>query len=243
MMFGRRVFLSLIFLAVPALAAAGLPARPAGYVTDGAGVLSEQSRNRLDALLDELRQKTGAEIAVVTADSLDGRDVAEAAESLFRSWGIGSRGKDDGLLFLVVPRDRKARIEVGYGLEPLIPDARAGRILDERALPRFRAGDVDGGVTETTAVLAQIIAADRGVQLTGLPRSEGGDESLPLLPAMVVFILLAYLVVRHPWLLFFLMNSGGRRGGPWSGGGGFGGGSFGGFGGGASGGGGASRGW
>lgn len=236
-----RYFAFLPLMAVAVVGAmAALPARPDGYVTDAAGTLSASVERTLESLMTELDRKTGAQIAVVTAASLDGRDVAEAAESLFRQWAIGRKGKDDGLLLLVSPSDRKARIEVGYGLEGLIPDGRAGRVLDEQAMPRFRAGDMEGGIVRAAVSLAGIVAADRGVRLTGAPasRPDAGKE-MPLWLAILLAIVFGYFVMKHPWLLLLLLS--GRGGGRGMGGGGFGG--FGGFGGGSSGGGGASRGW
>ncbi len=240
----RRFLFASIFVALGSASLfAALPTRPRGYVTDEAGILSERVRTGLENVMSELEQKTGAQVAVVTASSLNGRDVAEVAEKLFQEWGVGNKAKDDGVLLLVAPIERKARIEVGYGLEGLIPDARAGRILDEQAMPHFRAGDMEGGVAATAVTIAQVIAADRGVTLTGvgpMPTPRRSSSGLPLF-MFVIFIVLA---LRRPWLLLFLMNSGGRRGGGgWSSGSGGGFGGFGGFGGGSSGGGGASRGW
>ena len=240
----RRLLLaSVLWTGFVSAAPAALPSRPTGYVNDDAGVLSERARSAIEGVMTELQQKTGAEVAVVTAASLDGRDVAEVAEKLFHEWGIGSKSKNDGVLLLVAPTDRRARIEVGYGLEGLIPDGRAGRILDEQAVPRFRAGDIEGGVAATALTIAEIIAVDRGVTLTGVAPLRPEPKSSSNLLLIILFIA-ALIVFRRPWMLLYMMTAGGRggRGGGWPGGsGGFGG--FGGFGGGSFGGGGASRGW
>lgn len=231
---------------VPAVSVrAELPRSPAGYVTDRASVIESKTREKLEMYLSEVEAKTSAEVAVVTLTTLDGRDVADVANELFSAWGIGKKGRDNGVLFLIAPTERKMRIEVGYGLEAVIPDAAAGRILDASALPLFRAGDISGGIAAATVDIGERIANDAGVTLDGrgLPRPEkrglrGGIANV------LVLLLFVIVFLRHPWLWFFL-PWGGRRGryhGGGFGGGGFGGG-FGGFGGGMSGGGGASRGW
>jgi uncharacterized protein len=237
----RALLASLLLVGFVVAAPAATPTKAKGFVTDGAGVLGERTKSDLESVLNELDQKTGTQIAVVTVDSLDGRDVADVSVRLFRDWGIGRKGSDDGLLLLVAPHERKVRIEVGYGIESLIPDARAGRILDEQATPRFKAGDMEGGISATALTLAQIVATAHGITLTGAAPIDK-PVRVPSWLVFLVFAFFAIMVIRHPWMLFFLMNSSGRGGGgSWGGGGGFGG--FGGFGGGGSGGGGASRGW
>ena len=219
--------------------------QPTGYVTDEARLLNQQTRESLESVLADLEQKTSAQVAVVTVPSLDGRDVSEFAADLFKRWGIGKKGKDNGVLFLIAPNERKMRIEVGYGLEGLIPDSVAGRIMDEQVLPYFKGGEPNSGVLMGTISIAQTIARDAHVTLSepALPQ-----ESRPLrarggfaqnLFSFIIFIVFLIAVIRHPWLLLLFL---GGRGGGWSGGG-FGGDGFGGFGGGSSGGGGASRGW
>jgi uncharacterized protein len=85
----------------------------------------------------ELRRKTGAQFAVVTLKSLEGGQIDDFANKLFKKWGVGEKGKNNGIMLLVAMQDRKARIEVGYGLEPILPDALAGRVLDEQLFPAF----------------------------------------------------------------------------------------------------------
>lgn len=231
------------FLFLAPRAAAELPSSPTGFVTDQAQVLPANQRSALEALLRELERKTSAEVAVVTLLSLDGRPVEDVAVELYKKWGIGKSDRDNGVLFLVAPTERRLRLEVGYGLEGLIPDGRAGRILDEAVLPSFKAGDVSRGVIAGAVRVAQIVAQDAGVTL------EGGGGAAParrsrkgsLISTILLFIF-ALIFIRNPWLLLFFLASG-RGGGGGFGGGGFGGGGFGGFGGGSSGGGGASRGW
>lgn len=118
-----------------------------GFVNDYAGLLSPAVKTQLDAKLSQLEMDTTAEVAVVTVKSLEGESVDEYAVRLFEKWKIGKKDKDNGVLFLVALDDRKMRIEVGYGLEPLITDGRAGRIRDNDVIPRFKEDDYEGGIT------------------------------------------------------------------------------------------------
>lgn len=250
----RRRFslLFLLLILLPAAAGAEFP-KPSGFVNDFAGVLSSSTKTRMEATLASFREQSGHEIAVVTLPSLEGRPVEEVAADLFKTWRIGTKGKDDGLLFLVAPADRRMRIEVGYGLEGTINDALAGRLLDEEVLPRFRAGNLEGGIAAGTAAILKTIvrkeglsfdadaaAGTLGIDAGPQPALEKKSGPLTMIAKIFLVLLLAILFIRHPSLFFFalaMLSSGGGRGG-----GGFRGG-FGGFGGGSSGGGGASRGW
>ncbi len=247
--------------------------RPASYVTDLAGVLGVETDARLEALCTELEQKTGAQLAIVTVSSLEGESVEIYAADLFKQLGIGSKRENRGVLLLVAPNERKYRIEVGYGLEPVINDARAGD-AGRAMVPFLRLGDYSKAVETAAWQLAKYVADDSGVSLSGRPPlrqirngdEEGGNLPLWLLLGLVVFfIFIGSLSSRSvgrrgggsggSGLLWFVLgmlasSSGRRSGGGWSGGG-FGGGSggwsggggFGGFGGGISGGGGASGSW
>ena len=141
---------------------------PAGYVTDLAGILNGAKRANLEALCTELEQKTGVQMAIVTVRSLDGREVDEYAVDLFKQLGVGSKKDNRGVLLLIAPNDRKYRIEVGYGLEPVINDARAGD-AGRAMVPDLRRGDY-GSAAETGAwQLARYIADDSHVTLSGQP--------------------------------------------------------------------------
>ena len=218
--------------------------QPRGLVSDFAYVISASDEQELLSLLTELRQKTGAEVSVVTLPSLDGGQIDDFATRLYERWGVGQKGKDNGLMFLAAMQDRKMRIEVGYGLEGAIPDATAGQIRRDVITPYFKAGNPGKGIVLGMAAVSQKIAVEYGVTLTGsaryqrqLPAERQGNPIVTLILA-VCFILFA---IRHPQLALLLLLSAGRGGGR-SGGGGFGGGG-GGFGGGMSGGGGSSGGW
>lgn len=175
-------------------AAAGLPKRPsADRIGDYAAVLTPKGRARLRAIADDLDRHTGAELAVATVRSLDGRDVADYANRLFRAWGVGKKDKDNGILILLCPSERKSRIEVGYGLEPWLTDAEAGRILKDEMRPAFQAGRFEEGL---------LIGASRiGAALTRAPSRGEGSASRPpfklgLGPALLLasFILVGWFI-------------------------------------------------
>jgi uncharacterized protein len=227
-----------------------LPQRPRKAVNDMADVIPEDLEARMEALSRELLNRTGVSLVVLTLPSLEGDTVEEVAVRVYERWGIGAADTDEGALLLLAVEDRRVRVEVGYGLEGILPDAKVGRLLDAEVLPYLRDGRYGDGMAAGLQALSGEIARDRGVDLSrGLPsrvrtpsssRRGGPLRYLPLLLLLLLFI-------RRPgWILPFLLGSmlgGGRgRGGGGFGGGGFGGG-FGGFGGGLSGGGGASRGF
>ena len=139
---------------------AAMPENPQGWVSDFAGILSEDTKSQISGLIDDVKRSTGAEIAVVTVSSLDGMTVEEYAVRLFEKWGIGAAEEDNGVLFLIAPNERKTRIEVGYGLEPVITDGRAGEIIRETILPFFRAGDYNQAIMDLGATLCTPKAPD-----------------------------------------------------------------------------------
>ena len=240
---------------------------PTGYVTDLASVIGAEKKANLEALCTELEQKTGAQMAIVTVRSLDGQSVEYYAVDLFRQLGIGSKKDNRGVLLLVAPNDRKYRIEVGYGLEPVINDARAGD-TGRAMVPYLRQGDYGDAIETAAWQLAKYIADDSNVTLSGQPpvtrvrhsRNGGGIGIFWVIVGLIIlFSILGRASGTRPrggggsgltWFLLGMLANSGRGSGGW-GGGGFGGGSsgwgggggFGGFGGGSSGGGGASGSW
>jgi uncharacterized protein len=237
--------------------------RPAGYVTDLAGILKPDTKTKLEGLGTELEQKTGAQMAIVTVKSLNGEDVQRYANDLFKQLGVGKKKEDNGVMLLVAPNDRKYWTEVGYGLEPIINDARAGD-AGRLMTPYFRQGDYSSGVMAAAWQLAKYIADAKGVTLTGAPQlrtvQPQGEQSHLGLWIVLGIILLIFLFARSGggsninrrgggsgWWVGPVIGGGwgGSRGGWSSGGGGWGGGGggFGGFGGGSSGGGGAGGSW
>ena len=129
------------------LCAQGALPKPTGHVNDFAGILDAPTRDALEQRLKDVEAKTSSEIAVATVKSLDGMSVEEYANRLFKEWGVGQAKTDNGVLILVAPNEREMRIEVGYGLEGVLPDGLAGEIRDEQFLPRFRDNDYAGGIT------------------------------------------------------------------------------------------------
>jgi uncharacterized protein len=248
--------LALCLLAPPAWAAPTFPALNGQRVVDDAHVLSAGTVADLTAKLADLEAKTGRQLVVVTLPSLQGYDIEDYGYQLGRAWGIGQKGQNNGVLFIVVPAEHKVRIEVGYGLEPVLTDALSSQILQEQVLPKFRSGDVDGGVTAgTDAIIAQLsldqASAQANVQKATEQAQPHGIPFGAIFGIIILFIVFSGLFRRHwgggsGWLLPMMILSSGSRGGGWGGGGWSGGGGFGGGfsgGGGSFGGGGASGSW
>jgi uncharacterized protein len=249
------VALALSFLPAAASAAPTFPPLT-GRVVDDAHVLSAATVSDLTAKLADLETKTGRQVVVVTLPSLQGYDIADYGYQLGRAWGVGQKGQNNGVLFIVVPSEHKVRIEVGYGLEPVITDALSSVILQGQVLPKFRAGDVDGGVAAgADAIIAQL-SADPDTQAanvqhaTQAAKPHGPSFGGAIFTLIILFVVFSGLFRSHwggggmGWLLPMAILSSGSRGG-WGGGGGSFGGDGGGFsgGGGSFGGGGASGSW
>jgi uncharacterized protein len=264
-----RPLLILLLLCVPAARAEQVKnLKPQGYVNDFAGVLSAQAKDKLTALCAEVDQKAKAQIAIVTVSSLEGEPVEQFSIDLATAWGIGPKQKDRGILILLAPNDHKDRIEVGYGLEPILPDGKVGG-FEREAVPLLRQNDYSGAVLLITERVAAIIAEDQKVTLdtlSGVTTPAPEPDNSPAVPfGNLVKILIFAVFIFFPvvgFLLRLLFGFGGPSrygrgggmwmGGPWFGGGsmggggswgGGGGGGFGGFGGGSFGGGGASGSW
>jgi len=226
---------------------------PQGFVNDFAHVLDDATIQQLDALIRDLRAKTGAEIAVVTVASTQPLSAFDYAMKIAESWKPGAAGKDNGVVFLVAVKDREMFILTGYGVEGALPDGRVGEIRDRLVVPYFRRGDYSGGIRAGTEEIAAILAQEYGVTLSG--RAAGPRTALParqappLLLLIVILIIIIFLWRTGLWPLLFRPQRGHRRygdgfGGGFGGGGfGGGGGGFGGFGGGGFGGGGAGGRW
>lgn len=222
----RILFPAFLFLTVSAsnVFALEVPKRADGYVTDRAGLLSSSSKANLEALLRSFEEKTSNQVVVVTFPSLEGNSLEDFSMRLAETRKVGRKGKDNGVILLIFKNDRKIRIEVGYGLEGVLPDATAGQIISQVIAPYFRKGDYQSGIF---AGVNAIIQATQG---------EFKNQSYPKINwfqlIFVIFILIFHLIFRP---LAYGFGSGGVSGG-------FGGGGFSG-GGGGFGGGGASGGW
>lgn len=236
-----------------------LPA-PVNYVSDNAGVLSPTVIDQINHLCSLVDHRANAQIAVVTIHSLDGMEVSDYANRLEEAWKVGPKGSNRGVLMLFAIRDRKRWIEVGYGLEGILPDGKVGEI-GRTMVPSLRTGNYDGAVQLGVGQVAQIIAADAHVTLDEqAPQPRPVERRHSSLPLWLLLLLLCPGVVILFFVLRLLMAAGFflGGGGPWMGGGGYGGGGFGGggfgdggggdggfggFGGGESGGGGAGGSW
>lgn len=247
---------------------ASLPA-PSGYVNDFAGVLSPETKGRLERLCTEVDQQAHAQIAVVTVHTIDNdQPIEDFATELEEKWKVGPKGSDRGVLFILELQPHKDRIEVGYGLEGILNDAKAGDIL-RSVKPEAAAGDFNAAIPSVVQQLANIIATDAGVSLQPIAQQRhrpAGDNQASGIGGFLTIIIVAAIIISlmsrggrggrggGGGLGWFVLGNllggglGGRRGGGfgdsgggWDGGGGSdGGGGFGGFGGGSSGGGGAS---
>jgi uncharacterized protein len=223
--------------------------RPANYVNDFANVLSPGVQNSLDALCTQVDHQAHAQIAVVTIKTLDGEPIENFATELEEKWKVGPKGSDRGVLLILAINDRRRRIEVGYGLEGILPDAKVGDI-GRQMVPYLQQNNYDQAVILAVTDMAQIIAADAGVNLGATPvpdRAYNQTHTLTLgqLVGLGIFFLVVIVLLSRfggSGLIGFLLGMFFGGGGGWGGGGNDGGG-FGGFGGGSSGGGGASGDW
>jgi len=153
----KRIVLMLAAAFLAALVATALSVsypKPTGYITDTTGAIDAATKRKLIPILQALHAKTTAQVGVAVVDTIGGGSVEEYAVKLFEKWGIGTKGKDNGVLLLVALNDRKMRIEVGYGLESVLPDAKAGAIMDDVIKPKFKAGDVNGGIVAGVEAIA-----------------------------------------------------------------------------------------
>lgn len=235
-----RALAGACLLAATTAVALEVPPAPTAWVTDRAGVLAPGDVARLDARLRDLERRSGHQVIVALFPSLEGENLEDFTIRCAEAWKVGRSGFDDGLVFFAFIRDRRMRIEVGYGLEERIPDAVASRLLAEQVKPAFGRGDYAGGIEALATSLERIFAGEPLPQ----PQPRSGRSALFELVVLVVILL----------ILQGLGGRGrrGRRSGVWwgggwgsSGGSGWGGGGFGGFsgGGGSFGGGGASGSW
>ena len=144
---------------------------PQGLVSDFAGVIDQPTRQQLTLLLQELKDKTGAEIAIVTVETPQPLTVFDYAMKIAEAWKPGAKGKDNGVVFLIATKDHKMFIVTGYGVEGVLPDGKVGEIQDEYIVPYFKRGDYARGILAGAQVMADLIAKEYGVRLTGVSLS------------------------------------------------------------------------
>ena len=243
--------------------AAAAPKFPAltGRVVDNAHILSAATAQKLDAELAQLEATTGHQLVVATVPDLQGIEIEDYGYQLGRAWALGKKGVNDGVILLVAPKERKVRIEVGYGLEPVLTDALTSVILTTKVLPQFKAGRMEQGVVDGAGAIvqqlalpadqAQAVVSQAAAQKVAQQRGPSGAH-IPIVFIIIVIFWVLSGILRLGgrrgrgggamwWLLPLLLSSGrGGGGGGWGGGGG---GGFGGGGGGSFGGGGSSGNW
>src|SRR6184192_1045055 len=161
---GRTILLGILMLWISVLVCAEPVSQlhPTDYVNDFAHVLDQGTVAQLDGICQQIDQKAHAQIAVATINSLDGSDIESYAVDLFKKWGIGSKATDRGVLVLLAVQDRRYRIEVGYGLEPILPDGKVGGFGRE-AVPLLKQSNYSGAISLMTSRVADVIAQDAGI--------------------------------------------------------------------------------
>jgi len=226
---------------------ADVPRSPDRWVTDKAGFLSDATVDELDSRLETFERTTGRQIIVYIDKTTGGTPLEEWASKAFQAWKVGRKGLDDGLAVFIMAEDRKVRVEVGYGLEELVPDITAGRVINDIMVPAIRNGDNDAAVAGAVNAFLRAIAGEGAAgaeagsgEAQGAARAKGRYSTGQKVLSVIAVVFFLILFITNPrlalWLLFSLLSGGG------GGRGGRGGGSFGG-GGGRSGGGGASGSW
>ncbi len=220
-----------------------------GRVTDQANIISAQGKSAIEDKLRNLEDKSSIQLVVATVNSLEGADIESYANGLFRAWKLGTAKKNNGVLFLIAPNERKMRIEVGYGLEGVLTDAVSSVIIRAAVAPRFKAGDYSGGIERGVDAIVETLSSDTS-EWTKRAAAQNMSELIDQLAPVILFILFMFIMIYMSRnarggggggpMIFF--PPGGGFGGGGFGGGGFGGGGFGGDGGGFSGGGGSSGG-
>jgi uncharacterized protein len=219
-----------------------------GRVVDRANIIPTETRTAIEQKLTDLETKSGIQLVVATVASLEGQEIEPYANELFRSWKLGEKTKNNGVLLLVAPNERRVRIEVGYGLEGTLTDALSKVIITNAVAPRFKAGDFSGGISRGVDDIIAVLTTDASEWQKRPSLRLDNQQSIDpatwlLIAALIALVTLLIFSPGFRWFflnvaLNLLFNSGGSRSnGGYSSGGGFSGG------GGSSGGGGASGSW
>ncbi len=249
------LILLLLMYAAPSFSERPFP-KPRGPVNDFANVIPSSYEQKIVAVTNELLQKTDTAVVVVTMPDIGGAEYNDYATRLYQAWGIGKKGEDKGVLIFVTIKERKMRIETGYGVEGILPDGLVGEIRDRYMTPYLKTDKFGEGLLNGTLAVAMVIAKHSNIKLTGQMQLKTPGKKkrsgLSLFPLIFIFLIFMFASRRRggSWIFFLpLLLGGGRGSGAGYGGGGFGGsfggfgGGFGGFGGGMSGGGGAGGGF
>ena len=183
--------------------------KPQGFVNDFANVLSQPTRDQLTTLCTEVDQKAHAQIAVVTVPTTNGQPIVDYTFNLATKWGVGPKQSNRGILILFAVNDHKYWTQVGYGLEPILPDGKVGGFGRE-AVPILRQGNYDAAVLLMTRRIADVIAQDAGVTLSGVPPPmQHRGQQQRTLSGPATFFLVLFVV----GIIYFMMKSGGSSGG------------------------------
>lgn len=254
------LFLGIFLTGFAVSAQDGIPDKPQPQrlVNDYAGILSSEEVNALEQKLVHFNDSTSTQIVVVIVNDLGGRDETDYADRLGEKWGVGQKGQNNGIVILIKPTggqgQRKARISVGYGLEGVIPDATARKIVDNEMIPYFKKNQFCQGINAAVDILISLSKGEFTADQYNKHTSKTNPYITFILIAVIifVFILITNNKRKGPlspgkslpfWMLLGMMGSGRGSSGGWGGGSSGGGGGFGGFGGGSFGGGGASGSW
>lgn len=206
----RRVSLVLFLLLLPLAWAFAREVPPlTGRVNDTANLIPLDQRQRIEAQLAQFEQQTSNQVSVLTVDSLDGEEIADYGNKVGRAWGLGQKGKDNGALLLVSKNDRKMRIEVGYGLEPVLTDLQTSVIQNQVIIPYFKKGDFGGGIEAgVTAILSTVQGKDVQPAPEAQPSGDGGESSWLGILVFGLFALGPFILnaIRSgSWIVYLVM--------------------------------------
>ena len=205
---------------------ADVPRSPGRWVTDKAGFLSAATVDELDSRLETFERTTGRQIIVYIDKTTGGTPLEEWASKAFQAWKVGRKGLDDGLAVFIMAEDRKVRVEVGYGLEGLVPDITAGRVINDIMVPAIRNGDNDAAVAGAVNAFLRVIAGEREAgaeagsgEAQSPSRAKSGFSKGQKVLSVIAVVFFLILFITNPrlalWLLFSLLSGGGggRSGG------------------------------
>jgi uncharacterized protein len=204
---GLVLVLAFVLTALPQASALTFPTL-SGRVVDEAGIIPPDVRQRLDETLKALEAKSSDQLVVVTLPSLQGTDIADYGYQLGRAWGIGQKGLDNGALLIVAPNERKVRIEVGYGLEGILTDALTSVVIQRAILPKFKAGDMAGGIEAGVAAIVSALTDDqsewrqRAADFASRRTSEGESDGFDTLIVLIIIGVWVFIMIqafRRSW--------------------------------------------